>query len=96
MGCCKDGIRRAVGATKHYAKGAAKLAKSAAGIDLADKATIARRRAICDACDLGVPCAKDASRKCSCTVCGCWIRHKTRLKAEQCPEGKWAGINPPD
>lgn len=81
MGCCKDAI--------HYAKGAAKVAQSIAGIGIADAATIEARRAICRACEHAMPCKHNVARKCTCNLCGCRLAHKTRLAREKCPEGKW-------
>jgi hypothetical protein len=63
-------------------KGSANLLKSELGIDAADEKTIAKRKALCIACeayDFGV-----------CNDCGCFTAAKVKLKTgSPCPKGKW-------
>ena len=85
MGCCGDKAKKAI----HYAKGAAKIGKSVLGVGIADGATIDARRATCRVCDEIDPPKPAAIHNATCKLCGCRLQHKTRLKGEQCPEGKW-------
>ncbi len=50
-----------------------------------DAATAAARLAVCRACEQYIP---DAQR-CGHARCGCYLRFKTALKAERCPDGRW-------
>ncbi|MFA9478076.1 hypothetical protein ACERK3_07170 [Phycisphaerales bacterium AB-hyl4] len=65
MGCGCESV-------KHVVQGAAKLVQSAAGVGLADEATIEQRRAICRACEYAVPCHANPKRYCKCDRCG-WL-----------------------
>jgi hypothetical protein len=78
--CCKS---------ETLIRGAVGLAKAATGIDRADRATIATRRARCQACPEAVPCVGNIGKRCVCQQCGCLIRAKTALASEKCPLGKW-------
>lgn len=69
------------------AKGVRGLAKVAAGIDNAPEAVREERRRICAEC-LGV----ELGWRTECPVCRCFIKAKTRLKAERCPDGKWGRL----
>lgn len=44
---------------------------------------VQRRLAICEECPLFLP----AERRCS--VCGCAMNFKAKLRSQHCPEGKW-------
>ena len=66
---------------KRLLQGSASLLKAELGIDAADEATMAKRKATCLACnsyDFGV-----------CNDCGCFCAAKVKLKSEACPQGKW-------
>lgn len=80
--CKKTAIKAAHGATG--------LAKAALGIGLAEAPFIIERRELCHACEFStrnrIGFQKLIAR---CTKCSCIIAAKTRLKDEQCPEGKW-------
>jgi len=69
--------------------GAIGAGKAIVCLDRASSAESARRLEICDECERAVPCARDASRACRCSVCGCVLSLKTRLASERCPEGRW-------
>lgn len=64
-------------------RGAKGLAKSNLNIDIASEDVINSRLNICDSC------SKKDNTKDKCTACGCKLYHKTRLKSESCPIGKW-------
>ena len=66
------------------AKGAVGLTKVALGVDNAPGDVRDERRRICAEC-LGV----ELGWKTECPVCRCFIKAKTRLKAEACDLGKW-------
>ncbi len=79
MGCCGKII-----------KGAAGLAKAAAGIDKADSRTIAARRAACLQCEhLHQDGRLRMSTGAICWECRCFLIAKTRIAGETCPIGKW-------
>ena len=67
---------------KRFILGGTQLIKSELGIDAADEETMAKRKAICLACesyDFGV-----------CTDCSCFTAAKVKLKTgSPCPQGKW-------
>lgn len=50
------------------------------GTDLPDT-EINYRRSICGSCEYNI------DRRCS--QCGCFIKYKTRMSTEECPENKW-------
>ena len=66
------------------AKGAAKLVQTELGINIADPATIAARKAICVPCDLN-----DIGRCMGKVGCKCYLWSKIRIPKEQCPKGLW-------
>lgn len=70
-------------------KGAIGAAKAVAGIDRAPSVVTERRLAICNGCEHCVPCKRDPSRACRCSVCRCVLSLKTRLAGERCPVGRW-------
>lgn len=70
-------------------KGPVGVAKAVVGVDRAPSAEVVRRLAICDACEHAVPCARDATRACRCSVCKCVLSLKARLASERCPAGRW-------
>ncbi len=70
-------------------KGAVGIAKSVVGVDRAPSAEVVRRLAVCGACEQGVPCKRDSSRACRCSVCRCALSLKTRVASERCPLGRW-------
>lgn len=70
-------------------KGAIGAAKAVAGIDRAPSAVTVRRLAICNGCEHAVPCPRDETRACRCSVCRCVLSLKTRVASERCPEGRW-------
>jgi len=66
-------------------RGGAKLLKAELGVDAADEATMAKRKALCLKCpiyDFGV-CVEEKGG------CGCFVAAKIKLKGEECPKGKW-------
>lgn len=70
---------------KEFVKGAKSVAKSVAGVGLAEENIIATRKEICNKCEFreGGKCGK----------CGCFLRHKTRLASESCPISRWGTAN---
>ena len=76
--CAKKGLMGLI-------KGGAKLLKAELGIDAADEATLATRKALCLECpiyDFGV-CVEEKGG------CGCFVAAKIRIEGEKCPKGKW-------
>jgi hypothetical protein len=82
--CAKKGLMGLI-------KGGAKLLKAELGIDAADEATMAKRKALCLACpvyDFGV-CVEEKGG------CGCFVAAKIKLKSEACPlspNPKWKAV----
>lgn len=58
---------------------------------LVEKETAAARLAICKTCDQFKP----SSERCAHPNCACFLRVKTYLKAEKCPERKWGNEDQP-
>ena len=72
-------------------KGGAKLLKAELGVDAADEATMAKRKALCLGCsnyDFGICREVDDDGKDS-GGCGCICAYKIRLTHENCPRKKW-------
>lgn len=57
----------------------------AAGRGLGSDDLRAARRPICLACDF----FRASDERCSHPKCGCYLRLKTYLVGQKCPEGKW-------
>ena len=77
--CAKKGLMGLI-------RGGAKLLKAELGIDAADEATLATRKALCLDCpiyDFGV-CLEEEKGG-----CGCFVAAKVRIAGEECPKGKW-------
>lgn len=47
------------------------------------------RMKICNTCDKKIQITKNTYM---CTICGCFLHMKTRVKDEECPLGKWKRI----
>lgn len=62
-------------------KGSIGILKSIFGIDCIASQYQAERMVICSMCQF--------FRNKKCFLCGCYLVHKTRLKSEKCPAGKW-------
>ena len=79
---CTSCSKSKVKGLKRLLQGSAALLKAELGIDAADEATMAKRKAICLSCesyDFGV-----------CNDCGCFTAAKIKLKTgSPCPQGKW-------
>jgi hypothetical protein len=72
-------------------KGGAKLLKAELGIDAADEATKAKRKALCLSCsnyDFGICREADDDGK-DIGGCGCVVAYKVLLAGEECPRKKW-------
>jgi 5,10-methylene-tetrahydrofolate dehydrogenase/methenyl tetrahydrofolate cyclohydrolase len=72
-------------------KGGAKLLKAELGMDAADEATKAKRKALCLGCsnyDFGICREFDDDGK-DIGGCGCICAYKVLLAGEECPRGKW-------
>lgn len=77
-------IRRAVAALVKWSR---------AGFGMADKKTVARRRAACRACpeltgagdQIVYKLLDDSDEPIVCRLCGCSVDHKARLPTEACP-----------
>ena len=81
--CAKKGLMGLI-------KGGAKLLKAELGVDAADEATMATRKALCLACpiyDFGV-CVEEKGG------CGCILSAKIKIKGEACPlpNPKWEAV----
>jgi len=65
------------------------LTRSLLGLKLLSQGAIKQRLEICRACDQSVPCRHNSSQVCRCNACGCWLKHKARLRGESCPQNRW-------
>lgn len=75
---------------KKYIKGAGKITQSVLGIGLTTQELINARRNICKSCDKMIIKKYLRGNELEfCSECGCIVEHKTRLKSESCPIGKW-------
>ena len=73
----------------NFAKAAVKAAKGAAagrGIS-ADSEMIERRRAICHSNECGFYVRE--TERCAHKNCGCFLKFKTYLSSQRCPDGRW-------
>jgi hypothetical protein len=50
-----------------------------------DPETVSARKTTCSACEYH----RDTDDRCSHPRCGCYLKFKTRLNSEKCPENKW-------
>lgn len=67
-----------------FIKGALGISKSLMNINTNDELS-KKRLNICRKCDkLEIKYNKE-----KCSVCGCYLKHKTRIKSETCPLNKW-------
>lgn len=87
--------------------GAIETAKTAVGVGVASEATVAHRKATCEACPSGLytPCVMGTRHCCGALLtgsgndmnnpgCGCVIENKIRRAAEACPRGHWGPEEP--
>lgn len=58
---------------------------AASGFATAGEATVARRLATCESCEVF-----GASNR-TCNACGCFVDWKARLSSSSCPLSKWSG-----
>lgn len=72
------------------------LTKAVTHIDRASDEVIQHRREVCQKCPMAAPCQnpKNKGKVCTCTKCGCFLKAKTVVAAEKCPEGKWDATTP--
>ncbi len=68
-------------------RGAAKLVQSELGIGLALPVLVDARRRACESCPKW-----EHGR---CLVCRCFTWSKTRIRREECPEGRWPSPTDP-
>jgi hypothetical protein len=71
------------------ARGTIGVARSLFGVRILSQGAIKQRLEVCRACDQSVACRHNRRKVCRCLACGCWLTHKTRLRGETCPKGKW-------
>jgi len=66
------------------------IAKNAAtGIDQSVPQEVADKRlATCESCPMLLMATGN------CKSCGCFVKFKTKIRQEECPEGKWAKWTP--
>ena len=64
------------------------ITKSTLGIDKADDEIIEKRKNICISCEYVIKNNNDFN-KAKCSFCGCWLKHKVRLKDISCPKDFW-------
>lgn len=65
------------------------ITRSLLGVRQLSQGAIKQRLEICRSCDQSVPCKHNRTQVCKCKSCGCWLKHKARLRGESCPNGKW-------
>lgn len=70
-------------------RGTVGVARSLMGVRLTSQGAIRQRLEICRGCDQAIKCRHNHRQVCRCLACGCWLAHKTRLRGEKCPRGKW-------
>ncbi len=70
-------------------RGTTGLAWSMLGVHVLSQGAVKQRLEICRGCPEAVVCQHNAHQVCRCNACGCWLKHKTRLRRETCPKGKW-------
>lgn len=51
---------------------------------------LAKRQAICAACPHSKKFLKKLTNISQCGLCQCFVKWKTRLATEECPDGRWA------
>ena len=76
-------------ADRRLVRGAIGISKSMLGMGVAPPNVQKKRMELCQECPKAVRCAPHAPPVCFCKACGCYLKHKTRLKSERCPMGKW-------
>jgi hypothetical protein len=69
--------------------GSVGLVRSLLGVRHLSQGAVKQRLEICRGCELSVVCRHNDRQVCRCNACGCWLKHKTRLRGESCPKGKW-------
>ena len=70
-------------------KGIYGIAQSTLGINKSDVDVILHRKTICLSCDYIVIKKNNVFNKSKCSMCGCWLNHKVRLKDSNCPKHFW-------
>jgi len=74
---------------QRIARGTVGLTRSVLGIKHVSIDKAQQRLAICRDCSEVEMCPGTKHRVCRCTICGCHLKHKARLRDESCPIGKW-------
>ncbi len=70
-------------------RGTLGVARSVLGVRVLSQGAIKQRLEVCRGCVESVACNHNPKKVCRCLACGCWLSHKTRLRDEECPKGKW-------
>ena len=77
---------------KRVLRGASGLSQSVLSINIAPDKIIEERREICRNCEYAVSPKSKPDKKVKCSLCGCLINHKIRLRKEKCPDKRWGRI----
>jgi flavoprotein len=75
--------------TKDVIHGVKGVTKAVLGVDRAPSELIKKRLAICKVCPKASRKRADGISLNKCTVCGCYLELKTKVKSETCPLEKW-------
>ncbi len=65
------------------------LARSLMNVGILSPGAVRQRLMICRTCVQSVKCRHNHHQVCRCNACGCWLKHKARLRDEACPHGRW-------
>ena len=70
-------------------RGTLGIARSLTGVRTLSPSAVRERLAACTTCEQSVKCRHNDNQVCRCNACGCWLKHKARLRDEACPRGRW-------
>lgn len=70
-------------------RGTLGIARSLMNVRILSPDAVRQRLTICRTCKQSVKCRHNDNQVCRCNACGCWLKHKTRLRDETCPRGNW-------
>lgn len=70
-------------------RGTLGVARSLMNVRILPPDAVRQRLEICRTCEQSVKCTHNDNQVCRCNACGCWLKHKARLRDEVCPHGNW-------
>lgn len=90
MGFDKDKTKKIIDMdVEDIFKGIYGIAQSTLGINKSDVNIISNRKTVCLSCNYIILKKNNVFNKAKCSVCGCWLKHKVRLKDTTCPKSYW-------